>query len=330
MHGMKEEEMTKTHVKTGPIVMGLAHLYEPYVYKGKDKEKSEDDKDKPKFNVNVALDKETQMPLIRKLLAAQEAAMDEENWKSPTKAAASRALVDADDAEVAESPGSTKLVLLSEKRPKLKGCYSMSAKVNAPRRPYVRYFDEDGVIRVLPDPILDPDPDDPEEMAEAERIKRLWDKWVYEGQIAELSITFRTYAVGTNRGVSARLNGVLIFGGGERPAGHMTTFEEDYSPEELEAWGEWVKAHRNGGSDDGDSEDVDDETGEITPARSRKPKPASKPRRRKPVEVVEPDEADEDDEVEDVPVAPRRSRKSKRAVVAEDSGDDEFEDDDLF
>lgn len=316
-----------TLVVTGPVVMGRAYLYKPYVFKDDaektdkaDKTDKTDPKEKtnrPKYRINLALDKETQADEIKRLLDAQEAAMDAEHWSVKNRMKANLPLLDADEDEVPKEMNSSEMVLLSEKRPQLAGHYSMTAKHSDSSRPYVRYVDpESGLFRELPEPILDPDPDDPEEVAESKRIERLWNEWVYEGQNVSLCVSFRAYVVGTNLGVSAKLNGVTILGGGQRLGAH--TFEEDYDDDTQKALLDWVRenvSNRGDGSDD----DVDGETGEVKPRRS-KAKPKSSRRRVEPVDDGEPEEA---------PVS-RRSRRAKPVVEVEEPDDDSFDDPDLF
>lgn len=340
---------SKTHVVTSVITLGRVSLYEPTAYKAKKADKP----NKPRFVVNLALDKETDVDLIDKIEAAQQAAIDEaiENGEWDEDLPGILAFKDADTTKVQESQTSKRKIILSVKRPELKGKYSLQAKASAARPPVVKYLDpKTGRQIMMPKPILNPDPDDTERMAEAARRKEFWDEMVFAGQYAIVSITFRAWVSELGQGTSAVLDNVLIMGGGT-PTGSVA-WEEDFSDDmaaQLKAWAAshlpsdyelpenpWDKSGvettktlpRRKTRPTVDDELVDEDTGEIEekPRRTRRVKPVDteddvmvEPKiqrrrtRRTPVE--------EEEEIEETP-APRRRRKTT-PVVEEDYADEE-------
>lgn len=291
-----------THVRTNPVRLGRIHLYQPHAFKGDGKTADEQGASKPKYDIVLSFDKTTQKDDIKANLAAQKAAVqkavDSGEWDSELGGV--YAFKDADKAKVQASMTDKRKVLLADKRPELKGHYSLKASAKASRRPVVKYLDKDGLIRTLPQPILDPDENDPEQVKEAERIRDLWDSLVYPGQNAIVSYTYRAWVMPSGgQGTSAMLDNVLILGGGA-PLG-QTPFEEDFDADTLAEISEWASKHLHDGEESsatGESEpepepEPDDEpVEEPKPVRraGKKAKPASEPE-------VEPDFDDEDVEL---------------------------------
>lgn len=291
-----------THVKTPVIQLGRNDLYEPRAFKPAkdDTKKSADGKggseNRPTYKVNMSFAKKGNAKFIEANLKAIEAAkaksIEDGEWDENDHGRI--AFLDADKDKVQESATSKKRILLADKRPELKGKYSLSAKCGESRPPKVYYLDENGVQREMPAPILDYDHGDEEAAAGAERVKRFWDKMVFEGQNAVVTYTYRPWVTTLGQGVSARLDNVLIVGGGT-PAGSVA-FEEDFSADDLAELVKWrsenVRGYAGHAAEDGDDADVDEETGEIV---EEKPKRRAA-RRRKPEPVVEPDVDDDDDD----------------------------------
>lgn len=321
---MFENEPTseKGHVKTKIVKLGKVDLYEPYVFKGgKDGSgrnasgEEEKKENKPYFRVNLAYDKIEDADQIECDQRAVEYVMDAEGWSAKTKSQANIVLRDADEDEVSETPGSKKMILLAEKRPQLAGKYSLALKSRV--RPVVFYADPETRTKVrLPEPILNPDPSNPDEMEESERIKELWDKWVYEGQYAQVSYTYKAYVTATNKGVNDELMNVFIVGGGQRRG--RVPFEADFDDDDIENAFRFLDELKKRGQsddvdDDAEDDDVDEDTGEVT-ARRRRTSKASRSRR-----IKEEDEA------------PKSKRRKPAPVETDmDDNDDEFDDDDLF
>lgn len=289
------------HVKTKIVRMGRVDLYEPYVFKGDDDTTDEEKKDKkeikPVYRVNIAYDKDEDADQIKCDLSAIEYVMDKAGWSNKTKAKANVILRDADEDEVPESVGSKKMVRLAVKRPQLEGKYSLSLKSR--QRPEVRYLDPETHTFVrLPEPILNPDPDNKEEMEEAQRIKALWDEWVYEGQYAKFTYDYHAYSAATNIGVNDIMMNVLIIGGGERIG--RTPFESDFTDDDMTdaiAFLSELKKNEDGGEDD-----VDEDTGEVKPRRSRSSSKSTRSSRKAKSKYDDDDDFDDDDsDVEDVP-----------------------------
>lgn len=297
-----------THVRTNPVRLGRIHLYQPHAFKGDGKDAGEQGSSKPKYDIVLSFDKKTQRDDIKANLAAQKAAVqkavDSGEWDSQLGGV--YAFKDADKAKVQASMTDKRKVLLADKRPELKGHFSLKASAKASRRPVVKYLDKDGVIRTLPQPILDPDENDEAQVREAERIRDLWDSLVYPGQNAIVSYTYRAWVMPSGgQGTSAMLDNVLILGGGA-PLG-QTPFEEDFDADTLAEINEWASKHLHA-----DEETVDSETGEIEESESEPEpelepeeqveepaKPARRTSRRKvkpaPEPETEPDDFDEED-----------------------------------
>lgn len=290
-----------THVRTNPVRLGRIHLYQPHAFKGDGKTADEQGASKPKYDIVLSFDKTSQKDDIKANLAAQKAAVqkavDSGEWDSELGGV--YAFKDADKAKVQASMTDKRKVLLADKRPELKGHYSLKASAKASRRPVVKYLDKDGLIRTLPQPILDPDENDPEQVKEAERIRDLWDSLVYPGQNAIVSYTYRAWVMPSGgQGTSAMLDNVLILGGGA-PLG-QTPFEEDFDADTLAEISEWASKHLHDGE-------------EPTTAGAPEPEP-------------EPD----DEPVEEPKSARRSGKKAKPAPEPEVEPDFDDEEVDLF
>ena len=289
-----------THVRSNPVRLGRIHLYQPHAFKGDGKTADEQGASKPKYDIVLSFDKTTQKDDIKANLAAQKAAVqkavDSGEWDGELGGV--YAFKDADKAKVQASMTDKRKVLLADKRPELKGHYSLKASAKASRRPVVKYLDKDGLIRTLPQPILDPDENDPEQVKESERIRDLWDSLVYPGQNAIVSYTYRAWVMPSGgQGTSAMLDNVLILGGGA-PLG-QTPFEEDFDADTLAEISEWASKHLHDGEEpaatgepEPEPEQDDEPVEEPKPVRraEKKAKAASEPE-------VEPDFDDEDVEL---------------------------------
>lgn len=231
-----------THVKTNPVQIRFPKLYESKSYM------DEGEEDKAQYGVLLTLDKKDDADTIATLNAGVEAAIDAAiesgEWDEEDEGRANISLRDADNDKVAISATNKRKVLLAEKRPELVGKYSISVnRKDAAGRPTVRYIDENGVIRDMPEPILDPT--DPEQESEAKAVRDLWNKLVYSGQYAVVSMTFNAYSLPTGTvGVSARLDNVLIIGGG--PRFNSVPFEADFDDKSIADLTEWRKRHAPG------------------------------------------------------------------------------------
>lgn len=288
-----------THVRTNPVRLGRIHLYQPHAFKGDGKTADEQGASKPKYDIVLSFDKTTQKDDIKANLAAQKAAVqkavDSGEWDSELGGV--YAFKDADKAKVQASMTDKRKVLLADKRPELKGHYSLKASAKASRRPVVKYLDKDGLIRTLPQPILDPDENDPEQVKESERIRDLWDSLVYPGQNAIVSYTYRAWVMPSGgQGTSAMLDNVLILGGGA-PLG-QTPFEEDFDADTLAEISEWASKHLHDGEEPaatGESEPEPEPEPDDEPAEEPKPvRRAGKKAKPAPEPEVEPDFDDED------------------------------------
>ena len=360
------------HVQTiTPIRLGYSNLYEPRAFKPRtdDKKKTQPEaENKPHYSLNLAMDKQKDKKNIALFRKAQNEAMrravDDGEWDESDKATAKLAFKDCDTTKKLVKVGAknTKMTI-AEQNPKYEGKYLLSASSKASLRPQVRYIDKNGRIKPMPQPILSPDENDPREMAEADRIRIFWDEMVFSGQNAMVSVTYRPFATELSVGVSARIDWVLIIGGGV-PEGQVD-FNEDFDKANLDELIAWRNANTSFGdiSTEGltstgteSDDDVDEDTGEILeeeqPARRRRAAetvddddveeedPAPR-RRRKPAEEVEDDyeeeapaprrrkarpvELDEADDEEEAAPA-RRTRRTRRPAVV----DDDFEEPDTF
>ena len=229
-----------THVRTGVVRLGNLHLYKPHAYKEKD---AKETSGMPKYDLVLAFDKTGDKPDIKATSLAQQAAIQrlEARGEWDDTIGGLLAFKDADVSKVAESASSKKLVILSEKRPQLKGKWSLKLTAKANRRPTVKYVDSDGIIRDMPVPIIDPDPSNAAQVAEADARRALWDSLVYAGQNAVVSFTFTGWRTNLGQGTSANIDNILILGGGT-PAG-LVPFEEDFDAKTLDEVHEWVEGN---------------------------------------------------------------------------------------
>lgn len=258
---MMTPNVSNTHVRTGVVQLGSAHLYEPHAFKpAGDAKQDAGDQPAAKYDLVLAFDKKTQKADIKAANEAQKAAVQRmiDNGQWDDQMGGLLAFKDADKSKVARSMTDKTKVLLAEKRPELKGKWSLKLTARATRRPDVRYVDADGIIRQLPDPILDPKPG---QEAEAERVRQLWDSLVFPGQNAVVGYTFRGWTLNTGgQGTSASIDNILILGGG-KPQG-MVPFEADFDKDTLGDIEEWV-AQNVRHEEPGAEPDVDGDTGEI-------------------------------------------------------------------
>lgn len=297
-----------TRVETGVAILenGFA-LMEPRAWETKKKDGDGEQKkaESPKFSAGVDFDKETQADRIRKLLAAQKAAVealrDSGEWDDdlPGKFA----MYDADTKKVQVSKTDKRKVILSEKKPLLKNRYVLSTKAKADKRPDVRYLALKRGVNGAMIPVAMPMPliEDGMTSQQVNEVKAFWNKHVYPGQNVNLGVTFRAWTMPDSQGVQARLDSVTIVGGGKRL--DLVPFEAHFGEEKLDEMMEWLNDNTNfrlptvGGADDA----VDEETGEVkavdvadvagtapSPVELGEPA-AKKPRRRK----AEPKQDDE-------------------------------------
>lgn len=271
-----------TRVETGVAILehGFS-LLEPRAWETKKKDGTESEKaDAPKFSAGVDFDKKTQADQIRTLLAAQEAAIEilreKDEWDDELQP--KLPLCDADTKKVQTSVTDKRKVILSEKKPLLKGRYVLSTKAKADKRPDVRYLAlkrgaNGAMIPVaMPMPLLEPDMTD----EQVNTVKSFWNKLVYPGQNVNLGITFRAWTTPDSQGVQARLDSVTIVGGGKRL--DMVPFEAHFGEEKLDEMMEWLNANTDfqlptvAGDDD---ETMDRQTGEMKRATASAPSPVS-------------------------------------------------------
>lgn len=230
------------HVKTDVITLGYNNLFKPRAYQTAGAKKGEKaEESRPTFSLNIALDKKTDREQIMRILAGQKAAVaiatEEGEWDDTQSG--SFAFRDADKAKVQTSATDKRKIVLSEKRPKLKGKFVLTAKAPANRPPEVCYLDRNGMPRRMPKPILNPDPEDKEQVAEANRRADFWNKMVFEGQYAVVTVTFSVWTMETSQGVRARIDNVLIIGGGT-PAGTVN-WSDDFAKDDLTKLIAWRK-----------------------------------------------------------------------------------------
>lgn len=307
-----------THVKTPVIQLGRIDLYEPRAYKVKseDASKGEDKKNEPQYKVNMSFDKKRYKKFAdenyKAMEAAQQKAIDDGEWDEDQTG--KYAFKDADKDKVPESDTSKKKILLRDKRPELAGKYSLSAKAKEGRPPKVYYLDDMGLKHEMPDPILDFDPKDEKAKAKAEDIRRFWNKTVFEGQNAVVTYTYRPWVTNLGQGVSARLDNVLIVGGG-KPAGSVA-FEEDFSEDDISELLQWRRDNVPGYGGETVDETVDETTGEIIPDDEEEDE---KPKRRKPRKPAE----------EEPKRRPSKRRKPETAEEPEDEDDSDYDDEDF-
>ncbi len=261
-----------TQVETGVAVLehGFA-LLEPRAWATKKKEGEEAAKaDAPKFSAGVDFDKKTQADQIKKLLAAQEAAVEvlREKGEWDDDLPGKFPLYDADTKKVQASATDKRKVILSEKKPQLAGRYVLSTKSKEDKRPDVRYLAlkrgaNGAMIPVaMPMPLLEPGMTD----EQVNEVKAIWNKHVYPGQNVNLGVTFRAWTMPDSQGVQARLDSVTIVGGGKRL--DTVPFESHFGEEKLDEMMEWLNANTNFQlptvEDGGADATVDVQTGEVS------------------------------------------------------------------
>lgn len=337
------------HVKTSfaiPIRLGRCTLYEAKAFKMPGEQKTGDaqqeqaQQKKPVFQVELSFDKKRDADTIKRFRAAQNDAMDEAidqgTWDETDKAKASCVLKDADKDKVVMSRTDKRKILLADKRPYLRGMWNMHAKNRM--RPDMQYMTGDGILRKFPDPIIDPDPNDPEEIVESQKIEDFWNRMVFEGQYAVVTVTFKAYTLPDGAvGTTARLDRVIILGGGTPVDAVPIT--EDVSAEDLDEMRRWYKDNVSKFVDTFANEipatdlrldKVDDETGEILhdDEEDEEVEPV-KPRRtsRRPVQVEEPEDDDYEDDEEEVEESKPRKRTVRRSRRPEPVDEVEEEDD---
>ena len=346
-----------THAKTGVIQMGWPKLYEAVAFKGnKDDDKSakKDDKKKnestPAYGFPVLLDKDDPdhmrtVRILQKLSKNAEAnAIALKKWGKKDRIVSNDGLKDADEDEILDGD---KTVLMTDKYPnRANHFYVNFSRSSKAGRPGIRYIDDEGILRELPEPILGTkediqaaqanlndaraayataDEDAREEAktlvleatrnleeaqerdAKAKEVKVLWDKLVYPGQNVQASVTARAWKTQTGSGVSYRLDNLTIVGGGVRDGSFE--YDEDFTDEDIEALIAWRDKHVNA-----KPSKADDEAALLAD--------------------TDFDEADSDDEVDEdtgeIAVKPRRkaavSRRRPKPVEVEDDDVDEDED----
>ena len=346
-----------THAKTGVIQMGWPKLYEAVAFKGnKDDDKSakKDDKKKnestPAYGFPVLLDKDDPdhmrtVRILQKLSKNAEAnAIALKKWGKKDRIVSNDGLKDADEDEILDGD---KTVLMTDKYPnRANHFYVNFSRSSKAGRPGIRYIDDEGILRELPEPILGTkediqaaqanlndaraayataDEDAREEAktlvleatrnleeaqerdAKAKEVKVLWDKLVYPGQNVQASVTARAWKTQTGSGVSYRLDNLTIVGGGVRDGSFE--YDEDFTDEDIEALIAWRDKHVNA-----KLSKADDEAALLAD--------------------TDFDEADSDDEVDEdtgeIAVKPRRkaavSRRRPKPVEVEDDDVDEDED----
>lgn len=260
-----------TRVETGVAILESGFsLLEPHAWETKKKDGKESEKaDAPKFSAGVDFDKKTQADQIRKLLAAQEAAVEalreKGEWDDDLQPKLS--LCDADTKKVQTSVTDKRKVILSEKKPQLKGRYALSTKAKEDKRPDVRYLAlkrgaNGAMIPVaMPMPLIEPGMTD----KEISEVRAFWNKLVYPGQNVNLGVTFRAWTTPDSQGVQAQLDSVTIVGGGKRL--DMVPFEAHFGEEKLDEMMEWLNANTDFQlptvAGDADDNAVDRRTGEV-------------------------------------------------------------------
>lgn len=334
-------ETTSAHVigsLTQPIQLGWCSLYEPSVFKKtNDNKKTDDDSDtnedeaKAKFTGTFILDKELSAEEIERhyagIEAAEDAAIAEQKWIPKFKDQASLCFKDADNDYVQASQNDDTMVLLADKTPRLIGKCRLTA--SAYNRPTVKYLDEeDGlpVLRELPTPILNPDPDDKAQVEEAAHRKAIWDQLVFPGQNVVASFTYRAWKDKKNApGVSATLDNLIIVGGGQRR--NIVPFDSDFQLDDAAKILAWRKQtltdyeKPSGLTFDDDAvlsqddkpsaEETSDESAASEPVKTEQSsKQSAKSRKKKPA-------------------TPRKEHVKAEPAVSEDEEDAEFDLDDF-
>lgn len=362
---------TQVLVKTGVGVMGYSHLDKAYAYKGNDDNKKNADEEKkqskPIFSGKLIFDKEKDKRTIDAILKKQEAVIEKaRRLKQYSKRKGiNLAFKDCDEDEITLSDNT--VTTIAKDNPDFEGKYRLDAKSPAYRRVPVFYLDEKGVRHKMPEPIIDPDETDEDEMNRASQIEALWNDKVFPGQYAVFVVTFDWYSAQLGQGVSARLDMVIIVGGGT-PA-NMVKFEDVFTEEDMDDLVAWRSRHVDSfdpiGSAADDSEDDEAETkpkrrktrksvrteepeddDSVEEEEEEAPKPRRRRSTRKPVRRVKPvedvdDEEEADEETGEIVAKPKRRKpaaKPRKRVPVEEEPDEEeieededaYEDDDLL
>ena len=290
--------------------------------------------------------------ILQKLSKNAEAnAIALKKWGKKDRIVSNDGLKDADEDEILDGD---KTVLMTDKYPnRANHFYVNFSRSSKAGRPGIRYIDDEGILRELPEPILGTkediqaaqanlndaraayataDEDAREEAkslvleatrnleeaqerdAKAKEVKVLWDKLVYPGQNVQASVTARAWKTQTGSGVSYRLDNLTIVGGGVRDGSFE--YDEDFTDEDIEALIAWRDKHVNAKPSKADDEAA---------------------------LLADPDfdEADSDDEVdedEDEEEAPRhrpkktssRGRRKPAPVEVEDDDVDDEDYPDMF
>lgn len=327
--------LSNKHFKTPIIQIGRVNMYEPRAFKPQGDEKDKQPS-KPSYSMELVFDPEDGgvVPLLKTLAACQQHAIDEgiDRGEWDEDMTANLAYKNPDKTKVNESATSKKKVILSDKRPMLKGKRLLTMKHNGVSRPNIKYLTAEGTFADMPEPILNPNPDDEREMEEAQRIRDFWDKMLYPGQNVRVSGTFSYWTMPTPaQGTKCTVDNIWIIGGGKRLG--QVPFESDFTEEDaLDALAWLRKANPRFKPADAWVEDALDESESPRPhdgdvEEEPAPKPRRKTRRRKPVEDEYYDGDDVvDDDVEEEP-APKPRRKPRRKPVEDEYAEDFVADD---
>ena len=348
-----------THAKTGVIQMGWPKLYEAVAFKaGKDDEKSKpgDEEKKnestPAYGFPALLDKDDPdhmktVKILKKLSEnAESNAIAQKRWGKKDRIVANNGLKDADEDEILDGD---KTVLMADKHPnRANHFYVNLSRSSKAGRPGIRYIDDGGILRELPEPILgtkealeaaqneledaratyaESNEEKREEAkrlvleakrkleeaqerdAKAKEVKGLWDKLVYPGQNVQASVTARAWKTQTGSGVSYRLDNLTIIGGGIRDGSF--DYDEDFTEEDIDALIAWRNKHVSKPSK-ADAEAAlltYTDFNEVDDVDEDTGEIEVKPKMRRKVKPVVLDEEDEE-EIEDEEPAPRTRRHS--------------------
>lgn len=349
-----------THAKTGVIQMGWPKLYEAVAFKaGKDDEKSKpgDEEKKnestPAYGFPALLDKDDPdhmktVNILKKLSEnAESNAIAQKRWGKKDLIVANNGLKDADEDEILDGD---KTVLMADKHPnRANHFYVNLSRSSKAGRPGIRYIDDGGILRELPEPILgtkealeaaqneledaratyaESNEEKREEAkrlvleakrkleearerdAKAKEVKGLWDKLVYPGQNVQASVTARAWKTQTGSGVSYRLDNLTIVGGGIRDGSF--DYDEDFTEEDIDALIAWRNKHVDSKPSKADAEAAlltYTDFNEVDDVDEDTGEIEVKPKMRRKVKPVVLDEEDEE-EIEDEEPAPRTRRHS--------------------
>lgn len=349
-----------THAKTGVIQMGWPKLYEAVAFKaGKDDEKSKpgDEEKKnestPAYGFPALLDKDDPdhmktVNILKKLSEnAESNAIAQKRWGKKDLIVANNGLKDADEDEILDGD---KTVLMADKHPnRANHFYVNLSRSSKAGRPGIRYIDDGGILRELPEPILgtkealeaaqneledaratyaESNEEKREEAkrlvleakrkleearerdAKAKEVKGLWDKLVYPGQNVQASVTARAWKTQTGSGVSYRLDNLTIVGGGIRDGSF--DYDEDFTEEDIDALIAWRNKHVDSKPSKADAEAAlltYTDFNEVDDVDEDTGEIEVKPKMRRKVKPVVLDEEDEE-EIEDEEPTPRTRRHS--------------------